>query len=36
MLILLDCDRTLETGNSPGPVKLADNNGQVPPLLRAG
>jgi len=24
MLILFDCDGTLETGNPPGPVKLAD------------
>ena len=26
MLILFDCDGTLETGNPPGPVKLADLN----------
>ena len=24
MLIMFDCDGTLETGNPPGPVKLAD------------
>ena len=26
MLILLDCDGTIETGAQPGPVKLADLN----------
>ena len=26
MLILLDCDGTIETGVPPGPVKLADLN----------